>query len=150
MGADFSRVRLDPLLDYSAVELKQGGVLLDADVNEFAGVIDRRLRALASDVLGRGTVSATTPEAFRLTVAAGMLMIGRGRLYVDGLLAENHGAGAPVFDSLLAETRGVEALRYDEQPYLDPVPPLPTAGRHLVYLDVWQREVTHLEEPNLV
>ena len=95
MAADFSRVRHHPFFDWAGVELKQGGVVLDADVNELGAVIDRRLRALASDVLGRATVSATTPEAFRITAAGGSLTIGRGRLYVDGLLAENHGAPAP-------------------------------------------------------
>ena len=53
MGADLSRVRSNPLLDFAGVELKQGGVLLDADFNELVAVIDRRLRAVASDVLGR-------------------------------------------------------------------------------------------------
>jgi hypothetical protein len=150
MSADFSRIRHNPLLDWAGVELKQGGVLLDADANELVAVLDRRVRALASDVLGRGTVSQTTPEAFQLTVVAGMLHIGRGRLYVDGLLAECHGAGAPQWDTLLAEARGADPLRYDQQPYLPQPPALPTAGRHLVYLDVWQREVTHIERPELV
>ncbi len=150
MSADFSRVRHNPLLDWAGVELKQGGVLLDADANELVSVIDRRLRALASDVLGRGTVSQTTPAAFQLTLVAGMLAIGRGRLYVDGLLAENHGGGAAQWDTLLAETVHAEALRYDAQPYLPQPPALPTTGRHLVYLDVWQREVTHIEDPALV
>jgi hypothetical protein len=150
MSADFSRIRHNPLLDWAGVELKQGGVLLDADANELVAVLDRRVRALASDVLGRGTVSQTTPEAFQLTVVAGMLHIGRGRLYVDGLLAECHGAGAPQWDPLLAEARGADPLRYDQQPYLPQPPALPTAGRHLVYLDVWQREVTHIERPELV
>ncbi|HEY2926039.1 DUF6519 domain-containing protein, partial [Piscinibacter sp.] len=36
------------------------------------------------------------------------------------------------------------------QPYLPSPPALPTAGRHLVYLDVWDRELTHLERPDLV
>ena len=36
------------------------------------------------------------------------------------------------------------------QPYLPDAPALPAAGRHLVYLDVWNREVTHLEQPDLV
>jgi hypothetical protein len=92
MSADFSRVRLDPLLDFAGVELKQGGVLLDADANELVGIVDRRLRALASDVLGRVTVSSTTVDAFKIGVSAGALTIGTGRLYVDGLLAENHGS----------------------------------------------------------
>src|SRR4051812_24687771 len=107
MGADFSRIRSNPLLDFAGVELKQGGVVLDADVNELVAVLDRRLRALASDVLGRSTVSQTTPEAFKITAAGGDLQIGRGRLYVDGLLAENHGAVSTdlakrIFDPLLA------------------------------------------------
>ena len=150
MSADFSRIRHNPLLDWAGVELKQGGVLLDADANELVAVLDRRVRALASDVLGRGTVSQTTPEAFQLGVVAGMLRIGRGRLYVDGLLAECHGAGATQWDPLLAEGRGADPVRYDQQPYLPQPPALPVAGRHLVYLDVWQREVTHIEHPGLV
>ena len=94
MGADFSRIRSNPLLDFAGVELKQGGVVLDADFNELVAAIDRRLRATASDILGRSTVSSTTPDAFKIAVASGTLEIGKGRLYVDGLLAENHGASS--------------------------------------------------------
>ena len=155
MGTDFSRVRLNPLLNYAGVELKQGGVLLDADANELVDVLDRRLRALASDTLGRATVSSTTPDAFKMSVSAGSLLIGKGRLYVDGLLAENHGAASTdpakrMFDDLLAEPQFVDPIPYGAQPYLPSAPALPTAGRHLLYLDVWDREVTHLEEPDLV
>jgi hypothetical protein len=153
MGADLSRVRLNPLLDYAGVELKQGGVLLDADANELMAIVDRRLRALASDTLGPATVSSTTPDGFKITVAGGSLQIGKGRLYVGGLLAENHGAVDPakrMFDSLLAEPQYTDPIRYAAQPYLPSPPGLPTAGRHLVYLDVWDREVTYLEQPELV
>lgn len=155
MGADLSRIRSDPLLDFAGVELKQGGVMLDADFNELVAVIDRRLRATASDILGRGAVSSTTPDAFKVSVVAGALMIGKGRLYVDGLLAENHGAESPdaakkLFDPLMAEAVFADAIAYSAQPYLPSPPALPTAGRHLVYLDVWEREITHLERPDLV
>lgn len=155
MATDFSRVRLNPLLDYAGVELKQGGVLLDADANELVEIVDRRLRALASDVLGRATVSATTKDAFKIAVTGSKLTIGKGRLYVDGLLAENHGATSDVsakrvFDDLLAEPQFADPIDYAAQPYLPNPPALPTAGRHLVYLDVWDREVTYLENPDLV
>ena len=158
MGADFSRVRSNPLLDYAGVELKQGAVLLDADANELVAILDHRLRALASDVLGRATVGANTPDAFRITLGttssgAQTLLIGPGRLYVDGLLAENHGNQDPaqrVFDDLMAEPAFSHPVPYETQPYLPNPPPLPRAGRHLVYLDVWNRQVTHLEQPNLV
>src|SRR5712664_3381878 len=108
MGADLSRIRMNPLLDFAGVELKQGGVVLDGDVNELVAVIDRRLRAAASDILGRSTVSQTTPEAFKITAPAGTLSIAKGRLYVDGMLAENHGASSTdpakiLFDPLMAE-----------------------------------------------
>jgi hypothetical protein len=155
MSADFSRVRLDPLLDFAGVELKQGGVLLDADANELVGIVDRRLRALASDVLGRVTVSSTTVDAFKIGVSAGALTIGTGRLYVDGLLAENHGSPSNdpakrLFDGLLGERRFADPIDYAAQPYLPSPPALPTGGRHLVYLDVWDREVDYLTRPDLV
>ena len=155
MGADFSRVRLNPLLDYAGVELQQGRVLLDADANELMAIVDRRVRALASDTLGRATVSSTTPDAFKIDAAGGTLRIGNGRLYVDGLLAENHGDGKAdppkrVFDPLLAEEQFADPPTYATQPYLLSPPALPAAGKHLVYLDVWDREVTSLEQPDLV
>ncbi|WP_422003422.1 DUF6519 domain-containing protein [Reyranella sp.] len=155
MATDFSRIRLNPLLDYAGVTLKQGGVLLDADANELVDIVDRRLRALASDVLGRATVSSTTVNAFKLAVSGSSLTIDRGRLYVDGLLAENHGAVSSdpakrLFDPLMAERQFADPIPYGAQPYLPNPPALPTAGRHLVYLDVWNREVTFLEKPDLV
>ena len=74
---------------------------------------------------------------------------------MDGLLAENHGARPTtrrrrLFDPLMAEVTFADPLTYGAQPYLPNPPALPTAGRHLVYLDVWEREVTHLERPDLV
>jgi hypothetical protein len=155
MGADFSRIRSNPLLDFAGVELKQGGVVLDADFNEMVAIVDRRLRAAASDILGRSTVSSTTPDAFKINALAGGLSIGKGRLYVDGLLAENHGVPSTdpakrLFDDLMAEATFADLYTYATQPYLPSPPALPEAGRHLVYLDVWDREVTHLERPSLV
>src|SRR5262249_15254852 len=68
-------------------------------------------------------------------------------------LAENHGAADPAqrqFDDLLAETRYAADTPYTAQPYLPNPPGLPETGRHLVYLDVWDREVTHVAQPDLV
>jgi len=155
MGADLSRIRSNPLLDFAGVEFQQGRVTLDADFNELVAVVDRRLRAAASDILGPSTVSSTTPDAFKITAAAGTLSIGKGRLYVDGLLPEDHGAvstdpAKKLFDPLMAEASFADPIAYSAQPYLPSPPALPADGRHLVYLDVWEREVTHLERPDLV
>jgi hypothetical protein len=154
MPADFSRFRFDPLRDFAAVQLQQGRVTTDSDSNEGDAIFKRDIQALASDVLGRATVSQTTPDAFLLTPtpSGNALIIGKGRMYVDGLRAENHGYGpSPVaFDDLLAEPVFSGATPLEAQPYM-PVPLIPPErGKFLVYLDVWQREVTHLQAPDLV
>src|SRR4051794_25003993 len=159
MSADLSRVRFDPLLDYSSVVLQQGRLLLDGDFNELAAIVDRRLRAETVDLTsfgpdpdraGSSWVPRQTPDAFALTAGAGTLSIGRGRMYVDGLLVENHGRLPKAFDPLLVEEDGSAAVTYLDQPWW-PVPDdLPDGGPHVVYLDVWQREVTHVTEPRLI
>src|SRR5690606_32815530 len=100
-------------------------------------------------ITGVAVVSPQTPDAFKIEAAGGNISIGCGRMYVDGLLAENHGGGTE-FDPVLAELRGITALAYNQQPYFPAAPALPGGGPHLVYLEVWQREVTHLQQPNLV
>ncbi len=154
MSGDYSRVRFDPKNDFAAVLMQQGRVQLDSDWNELAALLDRRWRAETVDIIGKGTVPKETPDGFRIQIAAGGLTIGRGRIYVDGLLAENHGRAPVEFDAVLAEQRGTLAVPYNEQPYfpnVSVVAPAPTTGGpHLVYVDVWQREVTFLEDPDLV
>ncbi len=159
MGADLSRVRFDAHRDFAAVVLQQGRLLLDADFNDLTDIVDRRIRAAIADldspgpstgIAGVAVVPRTTPDGFQVSLTAGKLSIGRGRMYVDGLLAENHGTGAPVFDPILAEEHGSAETPYEQQPYWPTPDKLPTSGRHLAYLEVWQREVTHIEDPDLV
>lgn len=150
MGGDYTRFTFDPRDNHAGVLMQQGRVQLDADWNELVEIIDRRLRAETVDIIGRAIVPRETPDAFRIEADAGTFTIGPGRMYVDGLLAENHGTGDPEFDPVLAETRTPDAVRYDEQPYLPNPPALPSAGPHVVYLDVWQREVTFLEDPDIM
>jgi hypothetical protein len=145
--------------------MQQGRVQLDADWNELVELFDRRLRAETTDLVSRGpdpdtggvaVVPRQTPDGFRITTSGGSgttppaIGIGRGRMYVDGLLAENFGAGAVAFDPVVAETHGTADLPYNQQPYFPGAPALPAGGPHLVYVDVWNREVTHVERPELV
>jgi len=147
MTGDYSRRTFDPKKDFSAVLMQQGRVQLDADWNELVEILDRRLRAETTDIIGRCTVPKETPQGFEISIGAkGKLFIGPGRIYVDGLLVENHGKGKMKFDGVLAEERGT-SLAYDEQPYLpkEIAPRIPKTGRHIVYIDAWQREVTYVE-----
>ena len=159
MSGDYSRQRFSPTKDFSGVFSQQGRVQLDADWNELVEIFERRHRAETVDTVGRAAVPRDIPDGFEIALSAGGPTIGAGRIYVDGLLAENHGQAAPGqplfdFDPVLAELRGSAPLPYAGQPYLPnaaAVAPFPVAGGpHLVYLDVWQREVTHLEDPDLV
>src|SRR5262249_33731928 len=151
MGGDYSRVNQNA---FSAVLMQQGRVQLDSDWNEFAALLDRRWRAETIDIIGRSIVPKETPEGFRIQIAGGSLTIGRGRIYVDGMQAENHGKAPLEFDAVLAERRGTMPVPYNEQPFfpnVGVVAPAPTTGGpHLVYLDVWQREVTALEDLTLI
>lgn len=175
MGADFSRIRFDPRQDFAGVDLQQGRALLDADFNELVDIIDRRMRAAAADLASPGVsigpggtiidntavVPQTTPDGFKITpLSPWQLGIGVGRMYVDGILVENHGrAGEARLDAVLGETvndgptaDGIN-VTYGNQPYWptpDPLPSPSQSGNYLVYLDVWQREVTPLQNPDLV
>ena len=160
MSSDISRQRFDPANDFSSVLMQQGRVQLDADWNEWNEILDRRRRSETIDIIGRCVVPLETAAGFEIQLNGGSLTIGRGRMYVHGLQAENHGNGNLEFDPVLAESRGVDPLPYEKQPYFPKVEDpadlpeelqIPDAdGPHLVYLDVWEREVTYVEDPKLV
>jgi hypothetical protein len=152
MSGDYSRLTFDPQRNFAGVLMQQGRVQLDADWNELVAQIGRRAQTGALDTLGRVAVARETPNAFHITPdgANGTFSIGRGRLYVDGLVAENHGAGSAEWNPQLAEERGTTDVDYFQQPYYPNPLRLLSGVPLLVYLDVWQREITAFEEPSLV
>ena len=140
MSADLSRVRFDPLRDHSGIGSLQGRVWLDADFNEQVAITDRRLRAQVVDLApAPSIVSRLTPDAFKIAEAGGVISISAGRMYVDGLLAENHGLPKTDLEPILAEPNGTTAIAYTQQPYRRAVTDAPTTGgQHLFYLVAWQ------------
>jgi hypothetical protein len=153
MAGDYTRATFNPHADHAGVLMQQGRVTLDADWNELVELVDRRLRAETIDIIGRCVVPKETPDGFKIGLAGGTLTIGRGRAYVHGILTECHGAEPDVYDPVLGEVHGTQPLDYDKQPYFPnaaAIAPLPTGGTYLAYLDVWRREVTALEESELV
>jgi len=162
---DNSRVTFNPWKNFSGVVMEQGRVQLDADWNEWLAEVARRIQAGTLDIFGHAAYPPITPSAFLITAATGSpntVTIGCGRMYVDGLLAENHGAHkTALWDTALAELSGTpqpidpknpnpNPLDFTKQPYL-PGAIVPTGnGAYLLYLDVWTREVTYLEDPHLI
>jgi hypothetical protein len=161
MSFDNSRSTFNPWNDYFGVVMQQGRVQLDADWNEWLAEFARRIQAGTLDILGGSGVPSSTPYGFKINAykdAAGNphITIGTGRIYVDGFLVENRGAAdSAQWDSVLAEWSGAPPgaagtpVEYTNQPYL-PGATIPGNGPFLVYLDVWQREVTYLGDSNLV
>jgi hypothetical protein len=154
MAGDYTRFTFRPHRDYSGVFKQQGRVDLDADFNEYIEMIDRHWRSETLDIVNHCVVPNTTPDAFLVTpTAMGAFNIGIGRMYVDGIQVENHGLPPLVFHSDLGELVGTTQVPYSNQPYLPaPLPPALAAApgaSDLIYIDVWQREVTVLEDPSL-
>lgn len=152
MSGDYSRCEFDSSCDFQGVLLQQGRPLTDADWNELVAESFRLAQASMLDTFGGAAlVPLSTPNAFQLAFdATNALTIGIGRIYVDGLLAQNHGLAPYAWDPTLAENVGTLPTPYLQQPYLPNPPALPASGTSLAYLDVWRREVTQYEAPRIL
>jgi hypothetical protein len=156
MAGDYTRFRYNHLKDTTGVQMQQGRVLLDQDWNENVHLQDRRWRAETMDIMGRAVVPIDTKTAFELVIGGASFTIGIGRMYVDGLLAENHGIDPTdpakrIYDPILGELVGTAPIPYEQQPYYPVFSAFPADGQpHLVYLDVWERELTYLDDPGLI
>ncbi len=137
MKGDFTRDTFDPARHFSRVLMQQGRVQLDADWNEQAAILLHYLETLAADLIGPHGGPAGK-KGFEIQVKAQSLIIGAGRYYVDGILCEN-------------ET----PCTYDDQPDFPLVnlktnmPTFWERGSYAVYLDVWERHITDLDD-NLI
>ena len=116
MSGDYSRKRFNPEKHYKGVLRQQGRVDLDADWNEYVDLQDRHWRAETIDVIGRCGVPSETPGGFKIQKSGNQFTVGQGRIYVDGFLAENHGANWQ-FNSTLEENYGTAPIPVAEQPY---------------------------------
>lgn len=139
MKGDFSRVTFDPRKHYSRVLMQQGRVQLDADWNEQQSIHQHRFETQTQDVIGPcGGPAGDAGFEIKVGQDGKTLSIGKGRYYVDGILCENE-----------------SDLAYDKQPDLPNPSDVPTlvsgagATVGLVYLDVWQRHITALDDPRI-
>ena len=138
MKGDFSRETFDPKKHYNRVLMQQGRVLTDADWNEQQEIIRYREEVEAVDVIGSSGAPSRN-AGFGITAQGKKLLIGAGRMYVDGILVENE----------------ADALDYAAQPDLplapDAVSVIQKAGATagIVYLDVWLRHLTALDDPSI-
>ena len=126
MKGDFSRDSFDPTKNVYRVLMQQGRVQLDADWNEQIATLLYRLEAVVSDLFGP-FVGPEHDCGFEIRASDNdddAFVIGAGRYYLGGALAEN-------FDNRLSFSRADDALK---------------VGPHLVYLDVWEEFVAPVQD----
>lgn len=134
MKADLSRPTFDADKHFNAVLMQQGRVNLDADWNEQQAIHRHRAEAATADVVGP-TGAPRVTAGFSLTPQAGDILIGAGHFYVDGVLCENPG------DVLFSAQPDLPSLGGPALPATD--------GLYLAYLEVWDRHITALEDPQI-
>lgn len=144
---DFTRDTFYPLKYFSRVLMQQGRVQLDADWNEQADILLRLIRHLAKNLIGPqgGPVDGA---GFAITVAStnNNLLIGTGDYYIDGILVENRVENEDVDDN-----GNPIPYAYNTQPYYTPPTSLPlnNPDYYLVYKDVWEQQITYLEDGSI-
>src|SRR5579885_2573472 len=139
---DLSTLRdLSLLGHFSRLLWQQGRVILDADLNEQIDILLHYLRSLAGDLIGpqggpiyqdenhidyTGLGLYTVPGG----TEKGKLHIRPGHYYIDGILVSNE-----------------QDVAYVDQPYLPLITDSPKGSQngYLAYLDVWERQITSLE-----
>lgn len=132
MKGDFSRDTFDPLKHFSRVLQQQGRVQVDADANEQAAILLHYLRTLVTDLIGPFAGPEGDDLGFKISQDSDNknFNIGPGRYYVDGILCEND----------------AENVTYQTQVDYPHPPELSKDVPYLVYLDVWERHITALED----
>lgn len=143
MKGDFTRNTFDPRNHYARVLMQQGRVQLDADWNEQSAIQLYFLHRLAADLIGP-FAGPRHNLGFAIDPANGDekdFAIGYGRYYVNGYLCENDSRKMDANGNLIPVT-------YLTQPDYPNPPDLP-ASNFLVYLDVWERHLTYIQDPNI-
>ena len=90
MGGDYSKRSFDPTKHYGSVFRQQGRVQMDSDFNEDVEIQDRRFRTALLDLIGVSGVptqdgdNGDSASGFKLSWGENGLVVGRGRIYVDG------------------------------------------------------------------
>ncbi len=136
MKGDFTRVTFRPERRYRRVYMQQGRAQLDADFNEQTDISEHLVSSLGQDVIGSSGAAAS---GFQVLLSGGRdLRILPGRMYVDGKLC--------VLDAELLYTQQRD-LPGAAVPSGDPLDTSRTP--YLVYLDVWERHVSCLEDGTL-
>ncbi|CAB3801268.1 DUF6519 domain-containing protein [Paraburkholderia fynbosensis] len=142
MKGDFSRLRFNRARHYTSVLTQQGRVELDSDANEQRAIDEHLRKTETIDIVGQsgGPIDHAGFD-IALNADQSSLTFSAGRYYVDGLLCENPAPGDYATQPYLLGATGIAsmltALRRG------------TLSALQVYLEVWQRVVTPIDDPGI-
>lgn len=119
--------------------MQQGRVQIDADWNEQMDIQAHYQRTFLENIIGKNGTPFEKP-GFEISIAGNEYYIGCGYYFVDGLLIQNN-----------CKATG---LREIEQPDLPDFQDRSSrikgdSGFYIVYLDVWERHITALDDPSI-
>ena len=145
MKGDFTRNTFKPLKHFTRVLMQQGRVQLDADWNEQTAILLHYLRTLAADLIGP---HGGPDEGFKIAIrkdekgdpVKNDFLIQAGHYYVGGMLCEHEKATfytGQQDDYPLPDEEKIDSI---VKRTVDP------KRLYLVYLDVWERHITYLED----
>ena len=146
---DFSRLPFDPRKGYSALHMQQGRVQLDADWNEQVAILLHTIRTLAEDLIGAHGGPVARSGFFVSNVQYDHKVtnfdISSGNYYVCGILCDNR----IVWNDDIQNFEKVNKVNYKNQPFYPSPQEYQLQKPLLVYLDVWEREITYLQDASL-
>lgn len=160
---DITRDTFRPFRHFSRVLMQQGRVQLDADWNEQVDILLHYLRTFIGDVIGpyggpgdsflvgKPPVAAKTTKSKRAAAKSAkaadtlqpgqyQLLIQQGHYYVDGILCENDDQDNDYTFSIPSALIPSPATGTGNKPVI---------ANYFIYLDVWEREVTYLEDAHI-
>lgn len=154
MKADLSRDTFNPVKHFLRVIQQQGRVQVDADWNEQASILIHYLQMLAVDLIGPHGGPADG-AGFEIALIDDDLYISPGRYYVDGILCELEPGPAIANQDILGalpKSMSDRSISYFAQPDL-PIDreqeSLREREEFLVYLDVWERHLTAIDDESI-
>lgn len=141
MKADISRSTFRKEKHYRKVNMQQGRVQVDSDWNEQIDIQVHHDRAFLREIVGKTGTSVEEP-GFKIKPDGDTYWIGPGRYYVDGILCEN---------DCKNKKKGIRATEQPDLPEFGRNSPQiqGDSGLYIVYLDVWERHLTALDDPEI-
>lgn len=161
---DFTRDTTNTSKQFSRVLITQGKVLLDSDFNELQDILVNYLRTLTMDLIGDHggpgngfkidnlykrydkCCQPDSEDGHNHPIARDMAIF-PGRYYIDGILCENPGTPRKKGDPAPLSYKKQDGYPF---PYsLDLDSQNIQSGDYIVYLDIWERTISYLEDDDI-